>query len=372
MSKSDLTCLFLSERDLESVGGLDMPACVKVMEDAFKLVGTGDYLMGGPSQNEHGQKLFFPLETDFPNMPIAGPDRRFMSLIAYLGGDFNVTGMKWYGSNIENAKRGLPRSILMTVLNDPDTGKPLAIMAANTISAMRTGAVPGLASKYLAKQDSKVIGLIGAGIISKTSLMGLAAANKQIKEVNVYDIIHDKAESFAKEMSEKLGITVRAVDRFESAIIGADIVNVASSGANKPFIKAEWLKKGAMLSLPGAVHLEDGIMQNAKLVVDEWKMHVAYYEQNQSVPKDDPRRFSTSFLFDLIEEGKLKESEIESLGTIVSGISGGRQSEEENIIFLTGGMPIQDVAWSHYLYEKAKQASVGQTLDFWDHSPVLS
>src|SRR5699024_7896493 len=82
----------------------------------------------------------------FENMPTAGPDRRFMSLIAYLGGNFDVVGNKWYGSNINNFKKGLPRSIHTFTLNDKDTGAPLSIMAGNLISSVRTGAVPGVVS----------------------------------------------------------------------------------------------------------------------------------------------------------------------------------------------------------------------------------
>lgn len=100
-------------------------------------------------------------------------------------------------------------------------------------------------------------------------------------------------------------------------------------------------------------------------------MHV-YYEQNQTIPKGDPRRFSSSFLFDLIEDGQLKEESITSLGSIVSELSPGRENENENIIFLTDGMPIQDVAWSYYLYQKAKEMNIGQKLSFWDNTPALS
>ena len=69
--------------------------------------------------------MSFPEHPAFPNMPRNGPDRRFMAMVAYLGGRFNITGEKWYGSNKENLGKGLPRSILMCMLNDPDTGRPL-------------------------------------------------------------------------------------------------------------------------------------------------------------------------------------------------------------------------------------------------------
>ena len=88
-------------------------------------------------------------------MPVKGPDRRFMALVAYLGGRFNVCGEKWYGSNIANRDRGLPRSILTTLLNDPDTGAPIAFLSANALSSTRTGAIPAVGAKYFAKNNIK-------------------------------------------------------------------------------------------------------------------------------------------------------------------------------------------------------------------------
>ena len=136
--------LLLSQDDLLKVGVTNMADCIDVIEGVFSLIGKGDYLMGGPLQNEHGQMIYFPDEELFPGMPVTGPDRRFMSMIGYLGGKYKICGEKWYGSNPANPARGLPRSILTTILNDADTGAPLTIMSGNQISAMRTGAVPGV------------------------------------------------------------------------------------------------------------------------------------------------------------------------------------------------------------------------------------
>jgi ornithine cyclodeaminase len=100
-------------------------------------------------------------------MPVAGPDRRFVAMPAYLGGRFNICGQKWYGSNAANKKIGLPRSVLMVTLNDKDTGEPICYMSANLISAARTGAVPAVGTRYLARKDSKVLSLVGCGAIGK-------------------------------------------------------------------------------------------------------------------------------------------------------------------------------------------------------------
>ena len=85
----------------------------------------------------------------------------FMAMPAYLGGSHQMAGMKWYGSNVENKKVGLPRSILMMMLNDKDTGAPLALMSANLVSAYRTGGIPGVGAKYLARKRLRVVSIIG-------------------------------------------------------------------------------------------------------------------------------------------------------------------------------------------------------------------
>lgn len=162
--------LYLSEPDMIASGVKNMRQCVDVMEDMLVTLHKGDYVMGGENHNSHGCMVTFPDEPEFTGMPKNGEDRRFMAMPAYLGGKFQMAGMKWYGSNIENKKQGLPRSILMMMLNDKDTGAPLALMSANLLSAYRTGAIPGVGAKYLARRDSKVAAIVGPGVMGKTAL----------------------------------------------------------------------------------------------------------------------------------------------------------------------------------------------------------
>ncbi len=158
--------IYLSEQDMIKAGVTDMPACVDTMEDMFTLLYKGDYRMAGPNSDSHGAMITFPEESPFPTMPKPTADRRLMAMPAYLGGSFQTCGVKWYGSNIANREKGLPRSILMFILNDIETGAPMAYMSANLLSAYRTGAVPGVGARYLARKDSKVIGLLGKVRIS--------------------------------------------------------------------------------------------------------------------------------------------------------------------------------------------------------------
>ena len=126
MSYPAIDFLFLNEKDMIKAGVKDMSGCIEAMEEVVKCLNSGDYVMGGENHNSHGSQVSFPKTSIFPNMPLdVGDDRRFMAMPAYIGGPFDLMGMKWYGSNISNREKGLPRSILTLMLNDKDTGAPL-------------------------------------------------------------------------------------------------------------------------------------------------------------------------------------------------------------------------------------------------------
>ncbi len=151
MDKPSIDFLYLSEPDMIAAGVTDMAACVDAMQETFVLLHQGDYRMAGPNSDSHGAMITFPDDSPFPAMPANTAERRFMAMPAYLGGSFGTAGMKWYGSNIANRAKGLPRSILMFLLSDTDTGAPLALMSANLLSAYRTGAVPGVGARQVGR-----------------------------------------------------------------------------------------------------------------------------------------------------------------------------------------------------------------------------
>jgi len=359
--------LFLSEEEMIKAGVLDMPTCLETMEKVFTLVGKGDYLMGGKSLNSHGIKIHFPKESPFPGMPVAGPDRRFMAMVAYLGGEFHVCGEKWYGSNIINPTRGLPRSVLVVVLNDPDTCAPFAFMSANLISAMRTGAMPGLGAKFLARKDAKSIGIIGAGVISRGSLLSLVEACKTATDVKVYDLFPEKSAAFCAEMSTLTGRNVHPVASLEEAVVGSDVVNLAAAGANPPHIKGEWLKPGSLLSLPAGGVLDEGFLAKGadKVVIDCWEMHKTFFEEGE-VPVDAPTALTSRYLFKHLEKGEMTEEQITSLGDVVVGKKPGRTNDSERIVYIQGGMPVEDLAWGLTVYKKAVEMGIGTELKLWD------
>ena len=365
--------IYLSEQDMIEAGVTDMHHCIEVMIELFKILGRGDYVMGSKNRNSHGIMMDFPDQSPFPNMPCNGPDRRFMAMPAYVGGEFDVCGTKWYGSNKDNAGKGLPRSILMNILNDKDTGAPIALQSANLLSAVRTGAIPGVCAKFLARKDSKVLGIIGPGTVSKTSARAIIDSCPNIDTMKVCGRRKVTSESFIEYIKmhcPQIKNTI-IVDNMEEAIRDSDVICVATSGASTdPEIKEEWIKPGALLTLPASIKIDDDFIVNrARNVVDNWKMYEAWREE-YDYPYYAAIDMLAVYYLDLIHNGKMYESQIDNLGDIINGTIQGRKSDDEIILFTTGGMPVEDVAWGYVIYKQAIEKGLGTKLNLWD-SPAM-
>lgn len=367
MDGSKVEFLFLSQEDVIKAGVLDMKNCVEVMEKAFKIMNQGDYLMGGPSQNHHGMKLWLPKKARGPRMPVAGPDRRFMAMISYLGGEFNICGVKWYGSNLDNpVKHGLPRSVLMVILNDPETGAPLAVMDGNLISAMRTGAAIGLGAKYLAPKGAAVAGVIAAGVIGRACLMAMAVGLENLREVKIFDLDRGKADSLAKEVSRDLGLKAYAVGSMEEAIEGSDAVCSATSRIQRPTFQGKILKEGAFLGLSADATLADDLLAEARIVADNWQMHLDWREEMEKMPAESKDRILYAEVHEWVKAGKMRDCDIVELKKVVAGEVPARTNGARKIVYLTGGLNIEDVSWGYTVYQNALKKGLGQKLKMWD------
>ena len=370
--------IYLSEQDMIRAGVTDMSACVDTMEEMFGLLYHGDYRMAGSNNDSHGAMVTFPESSPFPTMPKPTADRRLMAMPAYLGGSFRTAGVKWYGSNIENRQKGLPRSILMFTLNDADTGAPLAHMSANLLSAYRTGAVPGVGARHLARKDSKVIGLLGPGVMGKTTVAAFVAACPEINTIQIKGRGQKSLDNFITWVTQTYPqiVNISVVDTLEEVVRGADIVTYCSSGevgdpATYPIVKREWVKRGAFLAMPAACDIDEGMQQpDVRKVLDNTGLYHAWFEE---VPK--PAHHTIPVIgvkfMDMIAEGKLAPEQVEDIGKIVAGEAAGRLNDEEIIIMSVGGMPVEDVAWGTVVYRNALKNDIGVKLNLWE-TPVLS
>lgn len=377
MTGSQIDFLYLNEQDMIAAGVEDMAGCVEAMEEMFKLMKIGDYRMGGANGNSHGCMLMFPESSPFPEMPVDGPDRRFMAMPAYLGGKFDMAGMKWYGSNAANREKGLPRSILMLTLNDKDTGAPVAYMSANILSAFRTGAVPGVGFKYFAREDAETVGIVGPGVMSKTAFIAAKAVRPTIRKVKVKGRGKASLDKFVNYVHEKYPeVEVQIVDSIEEAVRDADIVSVSTSSPTGdpnlyPYIKEEWLKPGAVVETTAALRFDDDfVIHRARTVTDNIKLYEAWEEEMK------PQAYYTIpipavHVMDLIEDGKMKEDQIDDLGDILLGKIPVHRKEDEIVIYSVGGMPVEDVAWGTVVYRNALEKGIGTKLNLWQ-TPALA
>lgn len=368
--------IYLSEPEMIEAGVTDIARCVDVMEETLVLMHKGDYMMAGKSGNSHGAMIGFPEKPEFPNMPADGPDRRFMAMPAYLGGRFGNTGVKWYGSNVENKEKGLPRSIHLFTLNDTVSGAPLAIMSANLLSAYRTGAVPGVGVKHLAKPDADTMAVIGPGVMARTNTDAAITQRPSIKTIHVVGRSQRGIDSFTNYMAEKHpDIECIPMSSIEEAVKDADIVLAAATtdagGVEKfPYFKKEWLKPGALCLLPAAARFDDDFLKgDARLVLDARGLYEAWDEEygedayvNLGIPG--------TYWYTLEQKGELPEGKLEVIAQVSEKEKPGYDPETITL-YSVGGMPVEDVAWATEVYGNAIRKGLGTSLNLWD-TPAMA
>lgn len=363
--------LYLSEPDMIEAGVKDMKSCVDVMEDLLITLYKGDYVMGGANHNSHGCMIMFPDDPQFPGMPKNADDRRFMAMPAYLGGSYQMAGMKWYGSNVENKKVGLPRSILMMMLNDKDTGAPLTLMSANLVSAYRTGGIPGVGAKYLARKDSRVVSIIGPGVMGKTSLAAFVSVCPNLDTVKIKGRSQRSLDAFTRFIREELPQikNIEICDSVEEAVKDSDIISftttVRDDVSSFPYINGDWIKKGALISMPSAARFDDDFLAGCKLVVDNSKLYEAWEEEYPYPTYPQVQIIGTKFT-DLKHDGKIKAEDIIDITDIIEKRHPGRTSDDEIIVYSVGGMPVEDIAWGGTVYRNAVKLGIGIKLPLWD------
>lgn len=372
--------LYLNEEDMIKSGVLDAKRCIETMRDTLSLFGKKDFLLGGPKADEHGLQMNFPKKSDIENFPLDdGPDRRFMAMPAYLGGRFHIAGQKYYGSNSHNSKLNLPRSILMVTLSDVDTGAPKAIMSANLLSAMRTGAMPAMAATYLANKDSEVLSLIGPGVINKCALMCYMEVLPNIKTIKLRG--SSKTSKTALDMKEFILENYPNVkeiiicDSLREACEDADVVSEAMSVSpeNLEEFKLEWFKKGAtVFSMGSFLYRKYEDFTKTKMVVDNYGMYEKYLSNFIARGPVDELGNKREWVImgihfvHLVKSGVVSRDKVINICDIVNGISKGRESKDEIVMCSIGGMPLEDLSWGYDCYQKAVELGIGTTLNLWD------
>ena len=320
--------LLLTRKDVESA--LTMPDAISAVEEAFRQQQLGTVQL--------------PLRT-----PIRIPQHKGTVLFmpAYIGG-MDALGMKVVKVYPENpSQHGLPTILATVLLNDPRTGELIALMDGAYLTAMRTGAASGVATKYLARPESKVVGVFGAGIQARTQLMAMCAV-RPITEARVYDPAPGAASNFCRDMGAALGITARPADTARDAVEGCDII-VTASTSKTPVFDGQWLAPGAHINGVGshaldARELDSVTIKRSKVIVD--LRSAALAEAGDLVTPINAGEITADHMY-------------AELGEIVAGKQG-RADASEITIFKSVGLAVQDVSTAIKVYELARQKGIGQ------------
>jgi ornithine cyclodeaminase/alanine dehydrogenase len=253
-------------------------------------------------------------------------------------------GIKWASCFPENDKRGLAQTSGVLVLNDPETGWPLAVMDAIWITARRTPAVSALACEKLARGDSRVLGIIGCGVQGRGHLEVLPRALPGLEEVRLFDARPEVAEALAAAGRD--GLTVRAVETVEEVVRGADVVVSATAilFEPNPLVRHEWVKEGALV-LPvdfDSVWEWSTLSGADKFLVDSIE-EMEYFRTVGYLPHGLPPVHA-------------------EVGEVVAGVRPGRESDDELFVDMNIGMGVEDVVVARALYDRAVERGVGRRL----------
>ena len=326
--------LLLTENDIKQL--LSMDEVMKAVESAFREKGLKHVQMPAKLY------LFYKKHNgDLRAMP------------SYLE-ELDISAVKVVNVHPENRiKYNLPTVMATIVLIDPKNGAPLAIMGGTWITDIRTGAAGGIAAKYLARKNSKIVGFIGAGAQSKTQLLALLSLYKKLEEVRVWSRTEKTRDQFISEMGPVCsGLTeIVSVDNVKEAAEGADIV-VTTTPSTKPIVSGDWIAPGTHINCigadaPGKEELEPSILTKAKIVVDDWEQ--ASHSGEINVP---------------LAKGVITQKNIwGEIGEIVAGLKPGRTSSDEITVFTSTGLAVQDAVTAELAYRKALAKKIGTFLE---------
>ncbi|MHB1191492.1 MAG: ornithine cyclodeaminase family protein [Longimicrobiales bacterium] len=318
------TLLYLSRGDVESLQ-LPMSDVIAAVEGAFRERANGTAEMP-PKPGVH------PL-----------PDAFIHAMPAYLGG-MGAAGMKWVSGFPGNQACGLPYISGLFILNDVDTGFPLAVMDATWITGARTGAATAVAAHHLARPGSTTAGILACGVQGRTNLEALATLFR-LTRVHAYDVVPERARAYAAEMRARLEVEVVPVTTAEAAVRGMDMV--VTSGPilkhPRPTLPAGWLAPGAFATAldfdsywtPEALAEADLLATDDHAQLEHYRS-IGYFARTPTPYAD--------------------------LGELVTGRKAGRASDDQRTMSINLGLAIEDVATARMVYQRATAARVGVEL----------
>lgn len=317
--------LYLSKEEVSSAGP-GMAEIIEALATAFHEKGRGNTEM--PPK---------------PGVHPGGGDNFIHAMPAYIPG-LQSAGVKWVSGYPGNPAMGLPYITGLLILNDVKTGLPLSVMDCVWITAMRTGAASALSARYLARKDSRVVGVLGCGVQGRTHVEALQVLFP-LEKIMAYDVVREQADGFAREVEERFGLAVEVVPTPEKAVSGCDIIVTAGPIQKNPHatIQAGWMDRGAFASLVDfdAYWHPDAMAETDKFCTDDTPqlMHYRSLGFFQNIPAVHA-----------------------DLGELVTGARSGRETEGERTMTANLGLAIDDMAVAPLIYQNAVEKGLGTWL----------
>ena len=313
--------LYLTEDDVQRL--LPMPEAVAAVEDAMRRQAPGGAV------NRPRQRVRFPAGT-MHLMGAALPHR-------------DVLGFKAYTAIGRKLR-------FLVMLYSATDGGPLALLEADHLGQIRTGAASGVATKYMARKDATVVGVIGSGYQAETQVTAMCAV-RPVREVRVYSRTPERRKAFAEKMARQLGVAVRDVDTPDEAVKGCHIL-ITATYAREPVFKGELLEKGVHMNIMGGNALirreiDDEAVRRSDIIV---------------VDSIEQARVESGDLLGPVERGLLSWDNCFELWQVVSGHVRGRRSDDDVTMFKSHGIALWDVAAAAHVYEQAKAKGMGRDL----------
>jgi alanine dehydrogenase len=321
--------LFLSESDVQAL--ITMRETLPIVEAAFSSLAQGEaQLLPAASHMLPGTAgVFRVLAATLPSEQVFG----LKTLTGFPG-------------------RRLEGEIYFVILLfEMKTGALRAVVSANHLTGLRTGAASGVAAKYLAREDAHSLGVVGAGVQAWYQVEALAAV-REIRTARIYSRDKSKAEAFAVRLRREFSVDAAAVESAEQAVRESDLV-IAATTASSPVIQGAWLKPGAHVSGIGAntrtkQELDATCFARARVVADVREQVLAECGDLRSA----------------LESGQVTPDVVYAeLGELIVGTKQGRTSPEEITLFKSVGVALQDIAVAAFLYEAAQRLGVGISID---------
>jgi alanine dehydrogenase len=318
--------LLLTEADVKAL--LTMPIALEAVEESFRRLGSGGAIM-------------------HPRQRLHIPGKSYLHYMAAADATGGYMGLKIYSSAHEGLRFIVP-------LFNVQTGDLAALIEADYLGQLRTGAASGVATRLMSREDSRVVGIIGTGLQARTQLEAVSLVRK-LGEVRVCGRDANRREGFATEMSTRLKLPVRSAANAEEAVRDADIV-ITSTTSTNPVVQGRWLKKGTHINAIGA-----NFPQKRELDAEAVERCdvIAVDSREQS-------KLESGDLIQVFGQDEKRWSRVAEMADIVADKAPGRTNPEQITLFKSNGIAIEDVVVAGQIYELARERKIGREIPMWE------